>query len=419
VTDPPRSARIVLALGIGLGLYTLVTMPTVRPEQVGLATRVYAVAAETALAGEPFYGVAPAGLSGYTFVYPPVVLLAFLPYGLLGDATLAFLLQTCLTLAAGIVLARLLLGVVERAGVELHRLDRVLVAGFVLLSVHTAPTLVNGQVNLVLGLLVAVGFLAAARDRAGLGGAALGLAATVKLFPAAFGASLLRRRDWRTLLAATATGVGLLVLGLVVFGPETTATYLTSVVPSETKTGQLAADPLAHDYLTVRRQLAVLLGDVAPDLVPVVAIAVVAPLVAITYRYAGTHEDRLLAILATVVGTLLVLPLEGLYFPLLYYPLVPLLYLLPAGRSRLLLLVGTVLTFVNATPLGVRAFLDSGLLGPALADVVEGLTLPVFRVILPATVGMWFLLAAAVYWQLRGRTDDATSVAPSPDRDAG
>lgn len=413
MTEPPRSARIVLAVGVAAGLANLVSLPLLRPEQVGLATEVYTTAAEAALAGEPVYGVSPPGTSGLHFVYPPVVLLAVLPYGLIGDPTISFAVQTTVTVAAGLLLARLLLGVVADAGVSLTRLDRTLVVGFVLLSSHSAPTLVNGQLNVVLGLLVAVGFLSVARERQWLGGTALALAATVKLFPAAFGCYLLARRRWRAVAAATLTGLGLLALGLVVFGVEPLETFLTAVVPAESQTGDLARDPLAHDYQTVRRQLAAVLPWLPATWLPVLGVAVVAPVVAGTYRRLETGIDRMLAVLATIVGTLLVLPLEGLYFPLAFFPLVPLLYCLPSGRSRQCLVVGTLLTMVTVTPIGVRALLESGLLGPDLGAALEAVTTPLFYVILPPTVGMWLLVAAGVVWQWRERDQATGATAPA------
>jgi len=415
VAVPRRSTRAVLALGVLVGLGTLVALPLTRPEQVGLATRVYTVAAEAALAGQPFYGVAPPGLEGYYFVYPPVVMLAVLPYGLLGDALLAFAIQTAVTVAAGVALAWLLVAAVDRAGIDLLRADRALIAAFTLVSVHATPTLVNGQLNVVLGCAVAAGFLALERERSGLAGAALAAAATVKLFPAAFGAYLLRRRAWRAVAAAIATGLGLLAIGVLAFGPDATVTYLTTVVPSEVQTGALAAAPLSHGFLTVRRQLAALLPWLDPQFLPLVGVLVVAPLVAATYYRLETTPDRWLAILATVIGTLLVLPLEGLYFPLAAFPLVPLLYVLPGGRTRQLVLAGTVLTMVQVTPTTLSLLADGGLVGPWLGDLVAGVARPVFRVILPATVGMWLLLAAGVHWQLTGREagadDDRASVA--------
>lgn len=390
----------MLGLGIALGVGTLVALPGTRPEQLGLAARVYTVAAEAAVAGEAFYGVAPAGLPGYRFVYPPVVMLAGLPAGVLGSAALTFVALTALSLAAGLGLAWLLVGEIERAGTDLAGRDRWLIAGFCCLSSYAAPTLVNGQLNLLLGLGVAAGILAAERGRASVGGAVLAVPATVKLFPATVGLYLLRRRRLRAVGAAIGTGVGLAVLGLLAFGPDVSVTYLTSVLPSEAQSGALAAEPLDHGFLTVRRQLAAVL-PVPPAWLAALAVAVIAPLVALAYRRLEGRLDRWFALLATLVGTLLVLPLEGLYFPLLVFPLVPLLYLTPPGRTRNLLLAGTVLTLLSITPATLDLLAASGL--PA-AEALVALAEPVFRVILPATVGMWLWLGAAIHRQFAGTT---------------
>jgi hypothetical protein len=390
----------VLAVGIVLGVGTLVALPALRPEQLGLAARVYTTAAEAAVAGEPFYGVAPAGLPGYRFVYPPVVMLAALPAGLVGTAAVTFVALTVMSLAAGLAIAWLVLHEIERAGADLDGRDRYLIAGFGCLSSYAAPTLVNGQLNLLLGLGLAAGLVAAERERATIGGAILALPATVKLFPATVGCYLLRRRRFRAVAAAIAAGIGLALVGLVAFGPDATLTYLTSVMPGEVQSGALARDPLEHGFLTVRRQLAAL-GPVPPAWLPALAVAVVAPIVGLAYRRVQSRLDRWFAVLATLVGTLLVLPLEGLYFPLLLFPLVPLLYHTPPGRTRNLLVAGTVLTLLGITPSTLDALSASGL---PLAATVVAVAEPVFRVILPGTVGMWLWLGAAVHWQFADAT---------------
>lgn len=411
---PRRSVRILLALGIALGVVDLVVLPAVLPDQLGLASAVYTTAAEAALAGEPIYGVAPPGLPGYTFLYPPVLVLAFLPFGVLGEPAVTFLATTAVSVASGLAVAGLLTGYLGRAGIELPRIDRALVAGFCVLSIHAAPTLVNGQLNLLLGALLGGGLVALERDRARPAGVAFGLAATVKLFPALVGAYLLRRRDWRAIGAATATGLALLAVGLLAFGPETTATYVTTVVPGEVKTGALSADPLAHDYLTVRRQLAAL--GVAPAWIPALSVLVVAPVVGVTYRRLATRLDRLFAFLATLVGTLLVLPLEALYFPLVFFPLLALLYVVPAGRTRALLLAGTLLTMVQVVPTALAVFPPSAVLGPGLGGPIDGVASGLFRVVLPPTVGMWLLLGAGVHNQLRPAGEPARAGAASRAR---
>lgn len=393
-----RRTRLLLAAGILLGLSTLVGLPALRPEQLGLAARVYTTAAEAAVAGEPFYHVAPPGLPGYWFVYPPVVMLVALPAGLVGNATVTFVAITILSLAAGLAIAFLVSGEIERGGVELHGRDRWLIAGFCCLSTFAAPTLVNGQLNLLLGLGLAAGLAAAERGRATRGGAILALPATVKLFPATVGLYLLRRQRFRAVAAAITTGIGLVLVGLLAFGPDTSITYLTSVLSGEVQSGALASDPLDHGFLTVRRQLAALL-PVPPAWLPAIAVAVVTPVVALSYRRVESRLDRWFAILATLVGTLLVLPLEGLYFPLLFFPLVPLLYHTPPGRTRRLLVAGTVLTLLGITPATLGALSASGL---PLSATIVAVAEPVFRVILPGTVGMWLWLGAAVNWQFSG-----------------
>lgn len=394
-----RLVRALLGVGIGLGAWNLVVLPLLNPEQLGLAVRVYTVAAEAALAGEPFYELAPAGLPGYYYIYPPAIMLAFLPYGLLGDYWLALVVQTAVSVAVGLGLARLLVGLIEAAEVELGRLDYGLLGGFCVLSTYTAPTLVNGQVNLVLGFLIGAGLIAAERGRATAGGFALGLAGTVKLFPAIIGVYLLRRRQWRAAAAAIATGLGLLAFGLLVFGVDASVTYVTRVLPSEVQTGALAADPLAYDYQTVRRQLAALVPWLPTAWIPAVGALVVAPLVAATYRHVETALDRWFAVLATLVGALLILPFEPLYYPIFLFPLLPLLYVVPAGRARTLLLVGTALTLLGMTPSSLESSVEMGLLSGPLRD----LTAAMFRVILPGTLGMWLMLGAALTWQWRER----------------
>jgi hypothetical protein len=99
------------------------------------------------------------------------------------------------------------------------------------------------------------------------------------------------------------------------------------------------------------------------------------------------------------------------------FPLVPLLYTLPPGRTRQLVLAGTVLTFANLTPPGLESLLATGLVGPELAAGIQAVAMPVFRVILPPTVGMWLWLAGAVHWQVGGRAAGADENRPGATTD--
>lgn len=242
MSTDPRPVRVALAAGILFGIAYLLAVPLFRPEQVGVATDVYYLAAERALAGDSPYLVSPADHPGFQFLYHPVVLLAFLPHDLTGSAHGAYLLQTLLNLATAAAIGVLLVRTIEDAGVVLERIDRLLVAGFALASVHSVSVSVMGQVNLQLALAVVAGGLLIDRGHRSLGGAAFATAATVKLFPAVLGVWLVRRRAWSAVAvaAATVTGVALLLAGVLAFGPSLFGTYLTAVLPSERHAAEFA-----------------------------------------------------------------------------------------------------------------------------------------------------------------------------------
>ncbi|MFT4945570.1 MAG: hypothetical protein ACI9K3_001519, partial [Halovenus sp.] len=113
------------------------------------------------------------------------------------------------------------------------------------------------------------------------------------------------------------------------------------------------------------------------------------------YLDVETDTQQWATVLGTILVTLLFLPLQRLYMVLFVFPLVVLLYRLPGGRSRLLLLGGALVSFtrvefsiVEAT---LRALPLGGVEGPLVAVLERG-----FEVVLPPTLGMWLLLGACV-----------------------
>lgn len=400
-----RAVRAVLAAGILAGVATLVGLPRADPAQLGLATDVYYHAGRAALAGGDVYAAAPPAHPGYRFLYPPVVVTAVLPHALAGSPAGAYALQAALNLLTAAALAGLLVRTVERARGPLPRVDRLLIAGYAVVSPGVATTLVLGQVNLQLALAVAVGVLAVERSREAAGGVAFALAATVKLFPALVGVWLARVRAWRAILAATATGVGLLLAGAALFGPDLTVAYLTVTLPAEASVGAFAGGPApGAPYATIRRQLAVLAPWLpAAWLLPAGAL-VLAPVVAAGSRSVRTRRDRLVALAATLLATLTLFPLEPFYIALALFPLVPLSYLLDPGRTRRLYLAGLLFVSVPVTLRVVEVWL--GLLAPpaAVAATIRGAARTVFAFVLPPTAGIWLLLAACVRYQHRRAT---------------
>lgn len=397
-----RAVRVVLAVGVLAGVATLVGLPRADPAQLGLATDVYYRAGRAALAGGDVYAAAPPAHPGYRFLYPPVVVVAVLPHALAGSPAGAYALQTGVNLLAAVALGALLVRTVERARGPLPAVDRLLIGGYAVVSPGVATTLVLGQVNLLLALAVAVGALAVERGREAAGGVALALAATVKLFPALVGAWLLRVRAWRAVAAATATGLGLLLAGVALFGPDLTVSYLTVTLPAEASVGTFADGPApGAPYATIRRQLAVLAPWLpGPWLLPAGAL-LLAPVVAAGSWSVRTRRDRLVALAATLLATLTLFPLEPFYLSLALFPLVPLAYLLAPGRTRRLYLAGLLVVSVPVTLRVVDVWL--GLLAPpaAVAAAVRAAARAVFSLVLPPTVGVWLLLAACVSHQHR------------------
>ncbi|MGM0606516.1 MAG: glycosyltransferase 87 family protein, partial [Halobacteriota archaeon] len=224
-------------------------------------------------------------------------------------------------------------------------------------------------------------------------------AALVKLFPAAIGLWLVRIRAWRALVVSIGTGLGGLLLGAFAFGPDLTATYLTEVL-IERFHGQSfdgPADP-GRNVGGIRRQLAAVRA-IDPSLHTPLAAVLLAPLVAWLYRRVDTDDRRQAGILGTILVTLLFFPLQPLYFLLFVYPLVVLLYTVPAGRARTALVAGTVLTFVMGGYETVVLGLTVGRVPTSIASPIESIAASAFTVLLPPTLGMWLLLLGCLLVQ--------------------
>ncbi|WP_248516467.1 glycosyltransferase family 87 protein [Salinarchaeum laminariae] len=415
-----RSTRLLLVLGILGGLNSATLLVLEQPEQLSLATDVYFHAASAMLENGDLYDASPPELPGYRFIYPPIVVALFVPHALLGSETAAFALQTALNVVAGLGIAVVLVRALGRRSVDLELFDRLLLVAFVLLCSWSTNQFVMGQVNLWLALVIALGIdwldaewfdrsseREGSADREGKSnrstpaGIAFALAALVKLFPATLGLWLVRSRRYRAVGAAIATGVGGLVLGALVFGPDLTVEYLGEVLLErfEGQTFEGTPDP-DRNHTTVRRMLAAIFGGSSAIVTPL-AFAIVVPPVAYCYRDVSTDARRQAAVLATLVGTLLVMPLQPLYFSFLFLPVVVLAVGLEAGWPRRALFAGTLHTFTFAGPGTVEAV--AGPLPDSLGASLVDLGRSVFSVILPPTVGMWLVLTACVLIHARGR----------------
>ncbi|WP_423750796.1 glycosyltransferase family 87 protein [Salinirarus marinus] len=407
-----RGPRLVLFVGLLLGLAYLGYTFALKPS-FGVNFRVYRAAAAAALQGGDVYSAVPPGLpSQYTYLYPPVTVLFFLPFVLAPDWQTGYAVVTLVSLLACALLAHLLVVVIERRrDALLPLLDRLLIYGYVVGSSLSLPSLVYGNVNLLLALLVAVAVAAleyeAETARAvldetheTLAGVALGVAALVKVFPALFGAWWLRTRADRPLGAMVATGVVGLVVGLAVFGVDTTRQFFTTVLTTRLEPGLFAGGlPPGEPYVTIRRPLAAL--GVPPGRLGAVAAAVLAVPVLLLYRGPLVDHDRLVAILGTLAAVIVFVPSLPLYLVFLYYPLVPLLYLVEARPARtLLLLGGAVINFAFQFD-DVQTLLSFAPLPTVVRDALTAGARAVLSVATPPLWGVTLLLLGCLAYRYR------------------
>ena len=395
ITETRLSTRAVLLVGVALGIGNLLYILLASRGHLAIDYVVYDLAGEVALEGGNFYTAVPEGLADYFhYVYPPITVLGFVPLALVGWKV-GFAIHTLLTVVAGLAGAWLIVRYVERIGAtRLPWLDRGLIAGFVVISVHSMPSLVFGQVNHHMVAALALGFVALDRDREILAGSAFGLAAFVKVFPAAVGVWLLRRRAWRAIAAAVGTAIVGFALGFLVFGVDLSIAYVEHAILPRFSPGEFAGglDPEAT-YLTIRRPISVLLPGVDPTFDGLLALVVLAPPIAYLYRTIEDREDRLVSIMGTMVAILVFFPSFPIYVVILYFPLVPLLYLLESGRPRQLLVAGALLASVAIRWDDVEVLLAAAdLSSSVLADVLK----PAFTFATPGLVGVLLILAGCL-----------------------
>src|SRR5215469_2560425 len=176
---------------------------------------VYRIGSRAWLSGLHLYGRLPATMSGarLPFTYPPLAAIVLVPLSVVPVAVAS----TALTLASAGLLALVLRACLRSLDQTGERADGWAVWWLLPPALFLEPirnTLDYGQVNIVLMALVAVDCLAPSTRWPR--GSLVGLAAAIKLTPAAFVLYFLLRRDWRSAGTAAAsfvvaTGAGFLL----------------------------------------------------------------------------------------------------------------------------------------------------------------------------------------------------------------
>lgn len=362
---------------------------------IGWDFQAYHAAAEAVLDGERFVGLEP-GPPGVSYVYPPVTVALFIPGAVLGGWQVGLALGATVGALAAVGLGLLAVRVAERDRGPLSRRDRVAVVAFCAGCAPVVAALGLGQVDTLMALLVAGSFLALEDDRPVLAGACLAVAALFKLFPAVLGLWLVRRRAWRAVASAVATGLGAIAAGVAWLGVGPWARYV-AVLADRSRVADFAGT-VSPDFfaMTLSRPLSALVPGLDPAWYVPLSVLVVAPLVALAARREDTLEDRLVTFLAAVVAAVVVSPASNVLY--VVYALVPAVALccrVRPGPGRLPLLAGTALLALPVQPGHVEVALATlGAPAPLGASLL-GVLRPAATVASPPLVGLLVVLAWA------------------------
>jgi hypothetical protein len=372
--------RSVLVFGILTGLLGLALAVVQFQESPQLDYQAYYFTGRAVLDGEPFVGtaihegnLAGSFLTDKEYVYTPVTAPVFAVYGLFPEWQYGYVINVAVLAATFYAIGRISIRYIERQGRRLERVDRWLILGFTLLSGHTILALYRGNVDPIMLLLITLGFLAVERGEEAKGGALWAGAALFKLFPAFLGIWLLYRRATRAVVAAIATGVGGILLGLLLFGIEPHREFVDFVLNERSRQAAFEGG-LDPEFLTItlRRPLSQVLPLPGNQLL-LLSAALVAPVLAYIYYEAESELDRTAAFFATILALLVtVVPVTLNYVLYLFFPVLALLYLVDDPRVKQLFVVGLVLVNLPIFPQHVELIVDALPLAAGIGDAVVG-----------------------------------------------
>jgi hypothetical protein len=410
--------RAVLVFGLVTGVLGVVLAVNDFTSAPELDFHAYYFTGEAILEGEPFVGWAITDISFLTekaYVYTPVTAPLFVPFALFPEWQIPYVLNMLLLCGVFFAIGRLCLQLLDDYGVTLDRIDRVLIMAFCLFSGHTVLGVYRGNVDPAILLVLAVGLLAIERGRAARGGALWAGAALFKLFPAFLGVYLLYRRAYRAIAAAVVVGVGFTLLGVAIFGIDAHVDFVEFILHERSREGAFRGglDPTLQ-WITLRRPFSQVLALSGNQLF-VLTTVLVAPVVYLVYREADSELDRIVAFFATMVAMLItIVPSTLNYVVYLYFPLVPLLYLVEDRRTKLLFVAGMVLVNVPLYPHHVATILEALPLSPGIADALADAVRAVLRWASIPLYGFLLILAGCVSYA-RTPTPAAAAASPTPE----
>ncbi|SDJ93911.1 Protein of unknown function [Halovenus aranensis] len=394
-----RPERVTLVFGLFTGALGVVLAAIEFIEGQEIDYQAYYFAGRAVIEGEPFVGWAITDGSFLTekaYVYTPVTAPVFSVYGAFPKWQFGYVLNVLLLLGVFYLIGKLVLQFLDRHGVELERVDRLLILGFCLFSGHSILGIYRGNVDPIVLLALGVGLLAIERGEEWKGGTLWAATAHFKLFPAFLGVWLLYRRAYRAIGAAIVTGLGLIVLGVALFGVDAHIDFVEFIVNERSREGyfQGGLDPEIQ-WITLRRPFSQFVSLSGNQLFAVTT-TLVAPFVYLVYRDADSELDRTVAFFATMVAMLItIVPSTLNYVVYLYFPLLGLVYMTEDPTAKRLFLAGLVLVNLPLYPQHIELIVDALPLGVVGDAAVAGSRAVLTYVSIPL-VGFLCLLAGCI-----------------------
>jgi alpha-1,2-mannosyltransferase len=253
--------------------------------------------------GRDLYGSLSSPSAGWVpdFIYPPFALIALAPFTVtsfsVAKVTIVAASVACLAISTYVVLRRL------RPTAPTYTTVRLVAVAMPVLAVlePVRTTIGLGQINILLMTAVVVDCLGPKTRLPR--GILVGLAAAVKVTPAAFLLFFLLRKDYRALVTAAVTGAVATGMGFALAPSESVRFWFGGILFQPHR----VSGPATRENQTIAASLSRLhLSDGAHTVTRVALIVIVLVVGAIAIRYA----DRALALLANATVALLVSPLS-------------------------------------------------------------------------------------------------------------
>jgi hypothetical protein len=341
--------------------------------------RAFYHASQLALQGEDFVGVAPPGVTSYaSWVYPPIAVLLFIPFALLNNWLAAFVVWNVINIGIAVAIGQSIFNMIQEQNPFVDIRDRILIIACLVIGPPAIFNLVQGQTNFVVLGCIFYGFLAVERGHSVRAGAAYAIAATIKLWPVLFGVWLLYKRDYLSIIAAIIAGIGLQLLGVLLFGIESYVALIEIIVNDRASTGTIS--------------LVYLLENIGLSSLSAIIVAVSAMGTVLYVIYKDGPDSPIFKYTATIVAVLLASPSIMQYMIFIYVGSIPTIYLAEGQKTQIRLGLGLFLISIPIT----RFKIDY------LYNIIAGTKLPFPEwTLLVMNVPLWglsLLLAALYLW---------------------